>query len=240
MLEKILVNKCKLTMESVKQILAHDIGICGVTDRKSNMLGMTTEAIKYIPRKHIKNRQDVIGKSAYDIFDSDLVDLHRSNNEIVHTGKTWHGFEPCFWHNHYTFIFSNKFPVYNNADQTLIGVFHYGSVIEHTNLLVFLNKIHKHQSMINAQSYDAYEIYQQGMNLHLTPREIECLFYTLRGKTAKEIARFLTISQKTVEFHIEHLKMKFNCYSKSELISKAMECGYLNKIPASVLKGAVL
>lgn len=42
----------------------------------------------------------------------------------------------------------------------------------------------------------------------LTPRELEILQLVLAGKTNKAIAREIYISEKTVEFHLEHIYTK--------------------------------
>lgn len=73
----------------------------------------------------------------------------------------------------------------------------------------------------------------------LTKRESECLFYTLRGKTAKEIARILKLSPRTIEDYLDKVKMKFFCASKSELISKAFEDNYLTTLPMSLLPNSL-
>lgn len=51
----------------------------------------------------------------------------------------------------------------------------------------------------------------------LSDREIQCLKNIAKGKTAKEIARIMKISSRTVETHILNLKNKLKCYSKSNL-----------------------
>lgn len=52
----------------------------------------------------------------------------------------------------------------------------------------------------------------------LSPREYSTLEHLAHGKSAKEIARELSISEKTVRTYIERLKQKLNCYSKSQII----------------------
>lgn len=69
---------------------------------------------------------------------------------------------------------------------------------------------------------------------NLTSREKECLFFLIRGKTTKEVSNILAISPRTVETHIEHIKIKFNCSKKSDLISKAIENGYFHIIPDTI------
>jgi len=68
----------------------------------------------------------------------------------------------------------------------------------------------------------------------LSPRESEVLFLILRGKTAKLAADTLNISFRTVEQHMELIKLKFGIRNKSELIDVAIERGYLNHIPVSI------
>jgi DNA-binding CsgD family transcriptional regulator len=56
----------------------------------------------------------------------------------------------------------------------------------------------------------------------LTQRQSDCLFYLAQGKSAKEIAEILNISKRTVEHHINAVKSKYNCFSRSDLVAKAM------------------
>ncbi len=57
----------------------------------------------------------------------------------------------------------------------------------------------------------------------VSKRERECLNYLIQGKTAKEIARALNISHRTVEFYIEKMKQKFNCANRIELVARAFD-----------------
>lgn len=53
----------------------------------------------------------------------------------------------------------------------------------------------------------------------ITKREEECLFWLSNGLTAKEIAREMKISHRTVEYHISHVRIKTNIQRRSHLIS---------------------
>lgn len=65
---------------------------------------------------------------------------------------------------------------------------------------------------------------------HLSKRERECIENLIQGKTAKEIARILDLSHRTIEFYIENLKKKFNCLNRAELIAKTYHMfNYLDK-----------
>lgn len=57
----------------------------------------------------------------------------------------------------------------------------------------------------------------------LTKRQEEISHLLLRGCNSSEIADSLTISQRTVEHHLERMRDKFCCSKKSELIQKLQE-----------------
>lgn len=73
------------------------------------------------------------------------------------------------------------------------------------------------------------------ISLPLTERQQICLFLLIRGKTAKNIASILNISIKTIEEHTAKIKQKMNCFSKSQLIEKAIDNGFLFYIPQQIL-----
>lgn len=56
---------------------------------------------------------------------------------------------------------------------------------------------------------------------YLTKREKDCIRLLLEGKTAKETASILTLSQRTVEFYFENIKDKLGCYYKHEILNIA-------------------
>jgi len=60
----------------------------------------------------------------------------------------------------------------------------------------------------------------------LTKRELDCAFCLLRGDTSQEMSEFLFISPRTAESHIDALRQKLNCKSKSALIKKLQEYGF--------------
>ena len=59
----------------------------------------------------------------------------------------------------------------------------------------------------------------------LSPREREVLHYLADGKSAKEIARALNLSNKTVESHRRHIMDKLSIYSVAELTRYAIREG---------------
>ena len=60
-------------------------------------------------------------------------------------------------------------------------------------------------------------------NVRLSKRETDVMHLLIRGNTAKQAAKKLFLSPRTIEDHIENIKIKTNCTSKSELVEKATE-----------------
>ncbi len=71
----------------------------------------------------------------------------------------------------------------------------------------------------------------QGEEVSLSPTQEKCLYYLVRGKTAKETGHLLGIHYRTVEEHIERIKNKLGCRTKSDLIEKAFENDFIYFIP---------
>lgn len=51
----------------------------------------------------------------------------------------------------------------------------------------------------------------------LSQREMECVYWYLKGKSSGEIAIILEISRRTVETHIENIKLKLDCSNLFQL-----------------------
>jgi len=57
----------------------------------------------------------------------------------------------------------------------------------------------------------------------LSKRELQCALYCKEGKTAKETAKLLNLSRRTVEYYLEKVKIKLDCNSKYQLITRLYE-----------------
>lgn len=54
-------------------------------------------------------------------------------------------------------------------------------------------------------------------SVHLNRRELECMKYFCQNLTAKQTARMVGLSYRSVEKYFEHLKQKLNCSTKQEI-----------------------
>lgn len=61
----------------------------------------------------------------------------------------------------------------------------------------------------------------------LSKQQSEIVRLVVQGKTIKEMANILKLSERTVAHYFDHVKMRLNVSTKSELIAKAIEMGVL-------------
>ncbi len=66
-------------------------------------------------------------------------------------------------------------------------------------------------------------------SLHPTTRELEVLYQIAKGKTSREIAAALFVTDNTVESHRKSLFQKLGAANVADLIVKAISKGYLKK-----------
>lgn len=103
------------------------------------------------------------------------------------------------------------------------------------DLTVFLMKTNPCESNKLGRHQFCYMLDNNYDEIDLSQRQSECLFFLLRGKSAKSIAKLLNISYRTVESYIEDIKYRLACSSKSEIIEKAWKLGYMNILPESLI-----
>jgi len=132
-----------------------------------------------------------------------------------------------------------KSAIFDNG--RVVGVLSQGIPLNQNTQLV---DIGVHLARIDAKRHSnqtaCYMLKDQVDDFKLSNREIECLFYLMRGKTMREIADLLFLSPRTAEFHVNGIKQKMNCQTKAELIEKAMANGYMNIIPKRLLSHKLL
>lgn len=62
---------------------------------------------------------------------------------------------------------------------------------------------------------------------HLSPRELEVVGLSAQGKTAYEISQILSLSERTVNYHVQHLIEKFKVCNKISAVIAAARAGYI-------------
>jgi DNA-binding NarL/FixJ family response regulator len=65
----------------------------------------------------------------------------------------------------------------------------------------------------------------------LTPRQREIVQLFAEGRPNKEVAGLLDLSEKTVEFHKQHIRQSFNLHSNADLVLFAVKQGLISVKP---------
>jgi DNA-binding CsgD family transcriptional regulator len=81
----------------------------------------------------------------------------------------------------------------------------------------------KHQDAYAPKEMPLYYVIYNKKTVIFTAKESQCLYYLLQGKSAKQTAALLSLSQRTVEFHLNNAKAKAACRTKLELLSKVQQ-----------------
>lgn len=63
----------------------------------------------------------------------------------------------------------------------------------------------------------------------LTQREHSVLSLVAQGLSAKEVALVLSIAPRTVEKHIDHVRLKIRAKNRAHMVAQAMERGILSR-----------
>lgn len=66
------------------------------------------------------------------------------------------------------------------------------------------------------------DVPEPGDSPNLTPRELECLRWTMEGKTAWELGRILGIAEQTTVRHLHNASRKLGCVNKHQAVLKAL------------------
>lgn len=77
------------------------------------------------------------------------------------------------------------------------------------------------------ESSQKFTLLQTKQEVHLTPREVECLKWAMEGKTAWEISIIMHCSEDTVNFHFKNLRRKFNVNTRQQVVVKAIRLGII-------------
>lgn len=196
----------------------------------SNFLHANPYCIEFLG---LKKSSEVIGKNDYDFFWCEYAHLYKSEENKVITEESYVSLVPSINRNGDEILFFSTRELVYGDNHFPIGILCQArpimrkEILELSNLLdrnIFSNK--KHVFTCNKN---------ENLSINLTKCERECLFFLLRGYSAKMIANTFFRTVNSVEAHIEKIKNKFNVSSKFELIAKAIQKGYLYDMPKTLL-----
>jgi DNA-binding CsgD family transcriptional regulator len=166
---------------------------------------------------------DLLGLTDFDMCAESCARILRMTDQsIIMQEKPRMLIENVMTLNNETFkTFSCKLPLRTSTNK-ISGIFGLSFIINIDELQAGLFK----PDACNTSASRTYQNLQTGIE-QLTQRQEECLFCLVKGMTIKQIANELALSPRTVEHHIESIKNKLRCNSRSELIAKALKQAFI-------------
>jgi DNA-binding CsgD family transcriptional regulator len=160
------------------------------------------------------------------------------NNEVFENNTPVKALDIApYAHNKILTLITNK-PLIQNPQNGQMHVIAHCTEISHAlliNISMAIANSDKKYRTNNNINQRSYQISKKFDKKKLSVRELECLFYLIRGKILPDIAIILGLSKRTVESYVVSIKNKFHCNSKSELVEAAIENNFINFIPNSLL-----
>ena len=124
-------------------------------------------------------------------------------------------------------------PRYNDQNQ-LMGITTQSIDITNTIFSHHYLNLFKNDNGIDNRKSKTYILNSDHCPFTLTKRQETCLYFLVRGNRIKDIASILQLSPRTIEDHVQAILIKLNCFTKKELIEKAIDHGYLFYLPENI------
>lgn len=167
---------------------------------------------------------DLIGKNDHGLaWQEQAPACIQNDKEVIYTEKPKTFIEQVIAFGKNRSFLSYKFPLKNKSEK-IMGILGMSFLLDEPEVIQhwltdskFL--INSPENLINLEGIK-----------QPTQREIECLYHLIKGLTLKQIAKKLSISPRTVEHHLENIKIKLNCTSRAELITKALQLPAIKKM----------
>lgn len=187
------------------------------------------------------SKSHILGRSEYDVAKevfSDalcstdvLVDQFLMEDERIFRGEELNKLYVLKWRGNIKFRIGYKFGQRNERGKIISAMQSSYEISKPTQKQVLHLLSMKDKGLfISKESEEYIHQYLQDLQhkLILNPRELECVAFLGKGKTAKAIAQRLGLSHRTVEFYLDNAKNKLNCANSHELIAKCFEKGWID------------
>ena len=224
--------------QSLITILNEVPGFIGWKNTNSIFLGCNINNARMV---NLKYPEDIVGLSDFDLIDQteSSAQFHRKHDQIALEGYVIKTIHPSAIASNTQTYFQTK-KIMKQGEET-IGIIYHCVEFIFPHLFAKLHDIDKRNSPANLLPV-YYELESNTFNnpYHFSSRELECIFFLLRGMSAKQIALFLGLSKRTIEFYIDNIKNKVGCNKKSELLELMLEKNYLRYFPQQLLNQGLI
>lgn len=163
---------------------------------------------------------EFIGQNYYDIIPKEEQAASKANDALIIKSNTPQLFyEICLGNE----VVGIGFRLYDSCNHVIgiAGIGFYLHQVAPRDIITITNKLISLRSVTNAIKCN--HIHNTCQLNELSNREQECVHYLTKNMTCKETAKLMNISYRTVEKHLENIKNKLGCYSRSDIISRFFE-----------------
>jgi DNA-binding CsgD family transcriptional regulator len=192
---------------------------------------------KFLKYLGCKKSNEILGKTDYDLIWQKYSNIYHGHENDALSGKCYNAIHPATdVDGRYFLVFNQKYP-WINPDGKIIGIVSYSIEIQ-DSLSLKLGSLLKNLSFYNKD--DVYYIGKNNSTYNFSQKEIEFLFYLVRGKTMSSIAKIWNVPYREIIKYVENLKEKFNCPRKSDLIEFAIKEGLAYALPDHLSFGELI
>lgn len=188
-----------------------------------NSLGQYLETNQaFLMMNEMNSLTEIVGKTDFDLWQKTAVLLKKNDDEVFSTGHAKIVIESITTKNKTQQFLSYKIPLRSRLGK-IIGVFGQSTLFTHIQSpcpRIIADTQFLPSSCVRRP---CSKFYQTQTLEPLSKRQIECIYYLIKGKTMKQIAKILSLSPRTIEFYISGVRKKLNCNSRAELIEQMLQ-----------------
>jgi DNA-binding CsgD family transcriptional regulator len=144
----------------------------------------------------------------------------RNNDYVIKTNKMLIAEEAAQGQGYSSRCLSIKYPLY--VENKTIGIMGCSVHFDRDCLATSLNQI-INTGLLNIGQADHIQKVFNSCPYNFSKREKECLYYSIKGKSAREIASLLNLSRRTVEQYLMHIKIKMKVSTRSQMIELGLD-----------------
>lgn len=183
---------------------------------------------------HFPSIDYLVGKNDFNLPWANYADPYRDGDTQILEGQTLTFLHPIRRYNGDELIITSRKSPIKDSNGKINGILGCVSIITSPHAVHNIHEIAQYDLrwIDTNENNNQYIISDNFDCFGLSKCEATCLFYLIRGKTAKEIGIILANSTRTIEKHIDSIKVKLNCKTKSDMISKALLHGFMSFIPS--------
>lgn len=169
--------------------------------------------------------------TSYEVSPKELADIYRGHDELCLKSKAPLHIEGSVEHKELGIIHAigKEFPLFDDDDEIQGFLVATHSALR-LNDLPFAKALRiMQQGMVHLFiKKKSYPIVTKFGDISLSAHECECLLYLIGGKSAKDTAHYTGASPRTIEWHLENVRMKLGCTHRAELVDRLLENGFVS------------